>query len=50
MNQLLDALETVIAWGLSDEDLADVLNDQARLMAGEDSEDTWGCHSEYPFS
>ena len=50
MNPLLDALETVIAWDLPDEDLADVLNDQARLLTGSDPEDTWDCQSESPFS
>ena len=48
--QILDALETVMAWGLPDEDLSDALNDQARLMAGDDPEDSWECPSEYPFS
>jgi len=50
MNQVLNALETVIAWGLPDEDLADVLNDQARLMTGDDPKDTWESTSESPFS
>jgi hypothetical protein len=49
-NYLLDTLETVIAWGLPDEDLANALNDQARLMAIDDPEYTWDCPSEYPFS
>jgi hypothetical protein len=31
---LLDALETVLAWDIPEEDLADAVNDQARLMAG----------------
>ena len=31
---LLDALEIVSAWGLPDDDLADAVNAQARLMAG----------------
>lgn len=48
--QILDALETVIAWGLPDEDLADALNDQARLMSGDDPEDTWESHSDSPLS
>jgi len=29
-----DALEMVSAWEIAEEDLADVVNDQARLMAG----------------
>ena len=33
-NYILDALEIVSAWDLPDEDLADAINDQARLMAG----------------
>jgi hypothetical protein len=31
---LLDALEMVLPWDLPDEDLADAVNAQARLMAG----------------
>jgi hypothetical protein len=49
-NYLLDALETVMAWGLPDEDLSNALNDQARLIAGDDHEETWGCPSESSFS
>ena len=30
---VLDALELVLPWGLPDEDLADAVNAQARLMA-----------------
>ena len=48
MNQLLDALENVIAWELLDEDLADALNTQARLMAGDDPEDTWEYRPDIP--
>jgi len=33
-NYILEALEIVSAWDLPDEDLADAINDQARLMAG----------------
>ena len=33
-NYILDAVEIVSAWGLPEEDLADAINDQARLMAG----------------
>ena len=36
---LLDALELVLPWDLPDEDLADAVNAQARLMAGIDPED-----------
>ena len=31
---ILDAIEMVYAWDLPEEDLADAINDQARLMAG----------------
>ncbi len=31
---LLDALETVLAWELPEDDLAEAANDQAKLMAG----------------
>jgi len=33
---ILEALEIVSAWDLPDEDLADAVNSQARLMAGVD--------------
>jgi hypothetical protein len=33
-NQILDALMIVSAWDISDEDLADAVNDQAMLMSG----------------
>ena len=33
-NYILDALEMVMAWDLPDEEFADAVNDQARLMAG----------------
>ena len=33
-NYILDAIEMVSAWDLPEEDLADAINDQARLMAG----------------
>ena len=36
-----DALATVLAWNLDEEDLADAVNDQARLMAGVDPDDLW---------
>ena len=42
MNQqdyILDALEIVSAWDVPDEDFADAVNDQARLMAGVDPDD-----------
>ena len=36
MNHILEALEIVSAWDLSEEDFAQAVNDQARLMAGID--------------
>ncbi len=33
-NYILDAVEIVGAWDLPEEELADAINDQARLMAG----------------
>jgi hypothetical protein len=38
-NYILDALEMVMTWELPDEEFADAVNDQARLMAGLTSED-----------
>ena len=31
---ILDAIETVLAWGLPDEFITDAVNDRARLLAG----------------
>jgi hypothetical protein len=39
-NYLIDALDTVLAWNLPDEALADALVNQAMLMSGVDSEDS----------
>jgi len=36
-----DALEMVSAWDISDEDFADAVNAQARLMAGVQPDDLW---------
>ena len=33
-NYIIDALEIVSTWDLPEEDFADAVNDQARLMAG----------------
>ena len=33
-NQILDALMIVSAWDLPEEELADAINDQARLLSG----------------
>lgn len=35
----LDAIETVLAWDLSDEVLSEAVTEQARLMAGLDPDD-----------
>ncbi len=39
-NYVLDALNAVLTWDLPDEDLAEAVNDQAKLMAGS-PEDSW---------
>ncbi len=44
-NYVLDALNAVLAWDLPDEELADAVNDQAKLMAGH-PRDPWEYHSE----
>ena len=38
---IVDALEIVSAWDLPDEDLADAVNAQARLMAGIHPDEYW---------
>jgi hypothetical protein len=38
---ILEALEMVSAWDLSDQEFADAVNAQARLMAGDHSDDFW---------
>jgi hypothetical protein len=38
---ILDALELVSAWNLPDDELADAVNDQARLMAGIHPDEFW---------
>jgi hypothetical protein len=43
-NYILDALEMVMAWELPDEEFADAVNDQARLMAGLTPEDFQEVH------
>jgi hypothetical protein len=40
-NQLLDAIDTVSAWEPPEEDFADAVNAQARLMCGILSDDHW---------
>ena len=38
---ILDALEIVSTWDVPEEDLADAVNDQAKLMAGIHSDEIW---------
>ena len=38
-NYLPDAIELVSAWDIPDEDFAQAVNEQARLMAGVDHDD-----------
>jgi len=38
-NYILDAVEIVGAWDIPEEDLADAINEQARLMAGVDHDE-----------
>jgi len=45
-NYIMDALEIVSSWDLPDEDFAQAVNDQARLMAGITPDDLWEVHSE----
>jgi hypothetical protein len=47
-NYILDAIEIVSAWDLPDEDLADAVNDQARIMAGVNPDELWERPSESP--
>lgn len=42
---LIDALEMVIPWDLPDEDLADAVNAQAKLMAGLYSHESFSYYS-----
>ena len=43
---ILDALETVSAWDIPDEDFADAVNAQARLMAGVHPDELWEGHAD----
>ena len=45
-NYIMEALEIVGAWDLPDEDFAQAVNDQARLMAGINPDELWEDHSE----
>jgi hypothetical protein len=42
---ILDALDLVSAWIIPDDDFADAVNAQARLMAGVNPEEFWGGHA-----
>ena len=43
---LLDAVATVSAWDLDDDQFADAVNMQAKLMAGVPSDDYWSDDSD----
>jgi hypothetical protein len=48
---LLDAVAIVSAWDdVPDEEFADTVNAQARLMAGVNPDDVWRCTDDGPFS
>ena len=47
---IADALELCSAWNLPDDEFADAVNDQARLMAGVDFDDGWGFHIETSYA
>ena len=40
-NYVTEAIEMVSAWDIADEDFAQTVNDQARLMAGIHPDETW---------
>ncbi len=40
-NYLIDAIDTVSAWELPQEDFAQAVNNQARLMAGDFPDEIW---------
>jgi hypothetical protein len=46
-NYILDAVEIVSAWDLSDEGFAQAVNDQARLMAGVNPDELWETQVEH---
>jgi hypothetical protein len=45
---LLDAVATVSAWDVPEEDFADTVNAQARLLAGVTSDDYWDDNADTP--
>ncbi|TCV86651.1 hypothetical protein [Sulfurirhabdus autotrophica] len=46
-NCLLAAIDVVLTWDLPDEAFTDAVNDQVRLMAAIDHEDTWEFHTDF---
>ena len=38
---LINAIETVLAWDISEDLIPLAINDQAKLMAGYDAEEVW---------
>ena len=45
-NYIIEALEIVSTWDLPDEDLADAIADQARLLAGVNQDDIAEIHTD----
>ena len=45
---LSDAIEMVSAWDVPDDDFADAVNAQAKLMAGVSADEPWCLDSETP--
>jgi len=43
-NYIIEAIERVSVWDLPEEDLADAINDQARLMACVNPDEFWKVH------
>jgi len=46
---LPEAIDTVLAWDIPEKDFAQAVNNQARLMAGEYSDDIWVHEPEDPY-
>jgi len=47
---LPEAINTVLAWDLSEKEFAQAINNQARLMAGEYFDDIWVHEPEDPYT
>ena len=45
---LTDAIESVSAWDLNDDEFDQAVNDQAYLMAGKIPDHYWDCSPEFP--